>query len=124
MKGIPTWRFRASRDLLDYDTNKNLCFCPGLKKCLQKGVNDQWDKTNCTEDDICLNGLVHAKGCYVARLILSQPHFFLCDEKLINAIDGMYPDEDKHDTFLDGNLSDWVWLSGNEVYSYCLIILL
>ena len=101
MKGIPTWRFRASRELLDFGLNKNLCFCPGLKKCLEKGTNDQWDKSNCTEEEICKKGLLYAKGCYGAPVILSQPHFFLCDQDIIDAIIGMHPDEDKHDTFLD-----------------------
>ena len=107
VRGIATWRYRAARDLLDYDVNKNLCFCPGFEKCLKrKEGKDEWDKSNCTDQEICQNGLLHAKGCYGGvPVVLSQPHFFLCDESLANAIDGMAPNEDDHDSYLDGKLT-------------------
>ena len=106
VKGIPTWRYRAGRDLFNYNVNKNLCFCPGFEKCLKKNKDDrvdEWDKSNCTDDEICANGLLHPKGCYGVPVVLSQPHFFLCsDTKVIDAIDGMHPNLDKHDSYLDG----------------------
>ena len=103
----PTWRFREDKELLSYDVNKNLCYCPGFKHCLEKNADtDEWDKSNCTEDEVCRNGLLYVKGCYGARMVMSQPHFFHCDEDLVNAVDGMHPNEDEHDTFLDGKLSN------------------
>ena len=116
IKGIPTWRYRAARDLFNYDVNKNSCFCPGFEKCLKKNKDnriDEWDKSNCTDDEICVNGLLHPKGCYGVPVVLSQPHFFLCsDTKVVDAIDGMHPNLDKHDSYLDGR----------HFYFYCLII--
>ena len=112
VKGIPTWRFSAGRDLLDYNVNKNLCFCPGFDKCLEKRGDDidEWDRSKCTEDEICMNGLLHAKGCYGAPLVLSQPHFFLCNESIINDIDGMEPNENEHDSYLDSKILNMVKL--------------
>ena len=107
VKGIDTWRYRAARDLLDYDVNKNLCYCPGFKKCLQKKEGehvDEWDKSNCTEHEMCLNGMLHVQGCYGLPILLSQPHFFLCSDSIVNAIDGMEPNEDKHDSYLDSKI--------------------
>ena len=108
VKGIPTWRYRAGRDLLDYNVNKNLCFCPGFETCLKKKGKDidQWDKSNCTDHETCLNGLLHAKGCYGIPVVLSQPHFFLCDKKIANDIEGMKPNEDEHDSYLDSKIFD------------------
>ena len=105
VKGIPTWRYRAAKDLFNYDVSKNLCFCPGFEKCLERykdNIKDEWDKSNCSYDEICLNGLLHPKGCYGVPVVLSQPHFFLCDAQIVDAIDGMHPDIDKHDSYLDG----------------------
>ena len=104
VKGIPTWRYRAGRDLFDYDLGKNLCFCPGFEKCLTKkeGGIDEWDQSNCTEYETCLKGLLYAKGGYGGiPVVLSQPHFFLGDESLSKSIDGMNPNEDDHDSYLD-----------------------
>ena len=75
-------------------------------KCeIRKEGEDEWDKSNCTDKDICLNGLLHAKGCYGGvPVVLSQPHFFLCNESLKDSIDGMEPNEDHHDSYLDSKI--------------------
>lgn len=53
---------------------------------------------------------------------MSFPHFYQADEKFVSAIDGMHPNKDYHETFVDINpVSTRVLLVKERVfYSVCL----
>lgn len=38
-----------------------------------------------------------------APIVVSFPHFYQADERYINAIEGMNPNEEEHETYLDIN---------------------
>jgi len=41
--------------------------------------------------------------CTGAPIVVSFPHFYQADEKYIKAIEGMNPNEEEHETYLDIN---------------------
>ncbi len=101
VKGIKAWRYRAAKDLLLFDQPENLCYCRKLKNCIKPMENgeDRWDLSDC--EDRCLDGTLYAQGCLGVPIISTAPHFFQADPSLAEAIDGLTPDQEKHDTFLD-----------------------
>uniref|UniRef100_A0AAR2JVJ0 Scavenger receptor class B, member 1 n=1 Tax=Pygocentrus nattereri TaxID=42514 RepID=A0AAR2JVJ0_PYGNA len=86
VKGIPAYRYTPPRDVLASGENnpENKGFCLD-KKCLDDGV---------------LNVAVCRKG---APVVVSFPHFHLGDQKYVDAIEGLKPIHDQHQTFLDLN---------------------
>uniref|UniRef100_A0A8C2JFB5 Lysosome membrane protein 2-like n=1 Tax=Cyprinus carpio TaxID=7962 RepID=A0A8C2JFB5_CYPCA len=87
LKGIPAYRFTPPRDTLASGKNnpENEGFCVTPKKCLDDGVLDV---------SVCRKG---------APVVVSFPHFHLGDEKYAQAIDGISPVHEHHQTFLDLN---------------------
>ncbi|XP_060791558.1 lysosome membrane protein 2 [Neoarius graeffei] len=87
VKGIPAYRYTPPRDVLASVKNnpENEGFCLEKDKCLDDGV---------------LNVAVCRKG---APVIVSFPHFYLADDKYVNAIEGIKPVHELHQTFLDLN---------------------
>lgn len=87
VKGIPAYRFTPPRDVLASGKNnpENQGFCVTPKKCLDDGVLDV---------SVCRKG---------APVVVSFPHFHLGDEKYANAIEGISPVHERHQTFLDLN---------------------
>ena len=59
---------------------------------------DQWDMTGCR---LCLDGLFNTQGCQGAPAFGSGPHFLYGDPSLVQGIEGLQPDSDKHSTFLN-----------------------
>lgn len=45
-----------------------------------------------------------------APIVVSFPHFYQADEKYIKAIDGMSPNKEEHETYLDLNPVSWVMI--------------
>lgn len=100
MKGLPAWRYRASTELIKYSHPENLCFCPAFRKCAKPDpYENKWDLSDCEEP--CQDGTLHATGCFGVPVVLTAPHFFNSAKSLIEGIEGMNPDIDKHDTYLD-----------------------
>ncbi|XP_017779230.1 PREDICTED: scavenger receptor class B member 1 isoform X2 [Nicrophorus vespilloides] len=60
---------------------KNKCFCPGNQYCPPSGLQSI--------------GPCH----YDAPLYVSNPHFYKADVSLLEKIDGLSPDKDKHSTY-------------------------
>uniref|UniRef100_A0A8C1Y2N6 Lysosome membrane protein 2-like n=1 Tax=Cyprinus carpio TaxID=7962 RepID=A0A8C1Y2N6_CYPCA len=85
VKGIPAYRFTPPRAVLASGKNnpENEGFC--LTTC-----------------KACL-GCGNLKGYYGAPVVVSFPHFHLGAEKYAEAIDGISPVHDRHQTFLDLN---------------------
>lgn len=62
---------------------ENRCFCEDPDKCREGGV------INVSK---CRRG---------APIMMSAPHFYLGEEKLVDDIEGLAPVKEKHETFLD-----------------------
>ncbi|XP_049768055.1 lysosome membrane protein 2-like [Schistocerca cancellata] len=83
---IPTLRFQFPRNVFDsaYQNPENACFChPDADFCPPSGV---FNTSGCT---------------FGAPIFLSFPHFYLGDPSLINAVDGLTPNETLHDSYVD-----------------------
>lgn len=87
VRGIPAYRFTPPRDVLANATNNpdNEGFC--------------LDKNNCLDD-----GVLHVGVCRKgAPVVVSFPHFYLGAQKYIDAIEGISPVHEEHQTYLDLN---------------------
>ncbi|XP_035729802.1 scavenger receptor class B member 1-like isoform X1 [Vespa mandarinia] len=80
--GIPTYLYTMSEDFLDppNENPDNECYCRKLKKCHRKGLSD-------------------LTACYFnIPAAVSLPHFLDGDPSLINEVEGLHPDPEKHAT--------------------------
>ncbi|XP_015438364.1 PREDICTED: sensory neuron membrane protein 1-like [Dufourea novaeangliae] len=81
VKGVNTFHYTA--DFGDMSTNPmEKCFCPTPDTCLTKNLYD-------------LN------KCLGAPLIGSLPHFLGAEEKYVQMVDGLHPNEEDHDMSMD-----------------------
>ncbi|KAL2716851.1 sensory neuron membrane protein 1-like [Vespula squamosa] len=81
VKGVNTYHYTA--DFGDMSTNPlEKCFCPTPETCLSKNL---FDLTKCVG----------------APLIASLPHFYLADEKYIQEVGGLHPQQELHDISMD-----------------------
>ncbi|XP_012256013.2 scavenger receptor class B member 1-like [Athalia rosae] len=80
--GLPGYEYSFAEDFLDpADTNPdNECYCRKMKKCLKKGLSDM---TPCY---------------YNVPAAISLPHFYKADPSLVEAVEGLNPNEEKHGT--------------------------
>ncbi|XP_026858659.2 lysosome membrane protein 2a isoform X2 [Electrophorus electricus] len=87
VKGIPAYRFAPPADVLAApdDNPSNAGFCVPVGDCLGKGV---------LKVSVCRQG---------APIVVSFPHFYQAESKYINAIDGLNPNKEEHETYLDLN---------------------
>lgn len=84
--GIPAWRYKAPTDVFaDPSINAdNQCFCHlGSASCPP-------------------SGLLNATLCsYDAPIFASFPHFYTGDKKLLESVNGLQPEAEKHETYAD-----------------------
>lgn len=84
--GIPGYRFTPSTRVFEsVDRNPdNMCYCPAGPPCAP-------------------NGLFNVSLCqYDSPILLSFPHFYLADQNLRTAVEGISPPEkDKHQLYID-----------------------
>ncbi|KAL0979629.1 hypothetical protein UPYG_G00187500 [Umbra pygmaea] len=87
VKGIPAYRFAPPYDVLQSSTENptNAGFCVPAGDCLGTGV---------LKVSVCRGG---------APIVMSFPHFYQADKKYINAVKGLNPNKDEHETYLDLN---------------------
>ncbi|XP_013994409.1 lysosome membrane protein 2 [Salmo salar] len=87
VKGLPAYRFTPPRDVLasKEENPANEGFCVSPKECLGTGL---------LKVSVCRKG---------APVVTSFPHFYLGDEKYSNAIVGLDPVREHHQTYLDLN---------------------
>ncbi|KAK9507148.1 hypothetical protein O3M35_007061 [Rhynocoris fuscipes] len=79
-KGIDVFYYTAS--LGDMSSNEEeKCFCPTPDTCLKKGAFD-------------------ITKCVGAPITLTLPHFYDADPSYLNEVDGLHPEEDKHQIFI------------------------
>uniref|UniRef100_A0A2I3HGK1 Scavenger receptor class B member 2 n=1 Tax=Nomascus leucogenys TaxID=61853 RepID=A0A2I3HGK1_NOMLE len=84
VQGLPAFRYRVPAEILA-NTSDNAGFCIPEGNCLGSGVLNV---------SICKNG---------APIIMSFPHFYQADERFVSAIEGMHPNKEDHETFVDIN---------------------
>nr|XP_050845801.1 scavenger receptor class B member 1-like isoform X1 [Vespula vulgaris] len=80
--GIPCYLYVMSEDFLDppNENPDNECYCRKIKKCHRKGLSD-------------------LTACYFnIPAAVSLPHFLNGDSSLINDVEGLHPDPEKHAT--------------------------
>ncbi|CAF97173.1 unnamed protein product [Tetraodon nigroviridis] len=98
VKGIPAYRFTPPRSVFaskeENPANEGFCLSP--KECLGTGL---------LKVSPCRKG---------APVVASFPHFHLADEKYVNAIKGMSPQLEHHQTFLDLNPTTGVIVRANK----------
>ncbi|XP_017267884.1 lysosome membrane protein 2a isoform X2 [Kryptolebias marmoratus] len=85
VKGIQAYRFAPPSDVLMNPKNNptNAGFCVPAGECLGTGV---------LKVSVCREG---------APIVVSFPHFYQADPAYINAVDGLNPNEEEHETYLD-----------------------
>ncbi|XP_037386703.1 lysosome membrane protein 2 isoform X1 [Talpa occidentalis] len=84
VEGLPAFRYKVPEEALANST-ENAGFCIPDGNCLGSGV---------LNISICKNG---------APIIMSFPHFYQAEKKFVSAVEGMYPNKDDHETFVDIN---------------------
>lgn len=80
-KEIETYRYTL--DVNYFNSSSSSCYCTPTSQCLYNGVFDI---------SPCADG---------APVLVSQPHFLNGDPELRSNVDGLDPDPEKHDFFLD-----------------------
>ncbi|KAK0143458.1 Lysosome membrane protein 2 [Merluccius polli] len=85
VKGIQAYRFAPPSDVLmsPAENPANEGFCVPAGDCLGTGV---------LKVSVCREG---------APIVVSFPHFYQADPKYINAVDGLSPNKEDHETYLD-----------------------
>ncbi|KAM9735633.1 lysosome membrane protein 2-like isoform 1-T1 [Menidia menidia] len=98
VKGIPAYRFTPPRSVLaskeENPLNEGFCVSPG--ECLGTGL---------LKVSPCRKG---------APVVASFPHFFLADEKYVQAVSGLSPKRKHHQTYLDLNPTTGVIVRANK----------
>ena len=54
-----------------------------------------------SECRLCLQGLLNSQGCQGAPAFGGGPHFLYANQSMLNDIDGLHPDHEKHSTYLN-----------------------
>lgn len=85
VKGIQAYRFAPPNDVLmnPKENPTNAGFCVPAGDCLGTGV---------LKVSVCREG---------APIVVSFPHFYQADPAYINAVDGLSPNKEEHETYLD-----------------------
>ncbi|MED6257026.1 hypothetical protein ATANTOWER_006973 [Ataeniobius toweri] len=85
VKGIQAYRFAPPNDVLmnPKENPTNAGFCVPAGECLGTGV---------LKVSVCREG---------APIVVSFPHFYQADPAYINAVDGLNPNKEEHETYLD-----------------------
>ncbi|XP_005801042.1 lysosome membrane protein 2-like isoform X1 [Xiphophorus maculatus] len=85
VKGIQAYRFAPPNDVLmnPKENPTNAGFCVPAGECLGTGV---------LKVSVCREG---------APIVVSFPHFYQADPAYINAVGGMNPNKEEHETYLD-----------------------
>jgi len=85
--GLTAYRFAPPKNLLEApsaENNENLCFCKA---------------GSCGDVP---SGTFNISLCsYGAPILLSRPHFLYADEELKDAVEGLNPDAEKHESYID-----------------------
>nr|QNL15118.1 sensory neuron membrane protein 2 [Aulacocentrum confusum] len=81
VKGIPSNRYTASLGDMSKDPELK-CLCPTADTCLKKGLFDLFN-------------------CVKAPIVASLPHLYEVDEEYLRQVDGLHPNAEEHEIFLE-----------------------
>lgn len=107
VKGIPAYRFTPPRSVLASakENPDNEGFCPSPKKgCLGSGV---------LKVDVCKKDV---------PIVASFPHFYLGDEEYPNAIDGISPVKEHHQTYVDLNPTTGIMVRASKRAQFNILV--
>ncbi|NXG78602.1 CD36 protein, partial [Baryphthengus martii] len=88
VKGIPLYRFIVPREAFasPVEVEDNYCFC-----------TDEVISKNCT-----LAGVLDISACKAGRpVFISLPHFLHASDSILHDVEGLSPNEEEHETYLD-----------------------
>ncbi|XP_051172035.1 scavenger receptor class B member 1-like [Leptopilina boulardi] len=93
-QGIPTQRYVLEDDIFTASETKNYCFC-------EKSEDD--DKKVSKKSGLCPPmGVFNASACnFGMPTLTSFPHFYQGDKSLIEQFDGLKPQKELHESFID-----------------------
>ncbi|XP_029051000.1 scavenger receptor class B member 1-like [Osmia bicornis bicornis] len=87
--GIPTLRYKLPSNVFTPTTNKDSCFCP-------KESHDSLRRT-CPPV-----GTLNVSACkFGSPMLVSFPHFYAGDESLFQRIEGLEPDQERHESYIE-----------------------
>ena len=83
---------------------------------------DNWNNTLCeASPHDCYDGMIHVESCFGgAPIIMSAPHFYNGDPYLVNAVDGLKPIKELHDTVLDIEPTLGIALNAHKKIQACI----
>jgi len=105
--GVTTYQFSPKDEVFSMENPNNYCYCPKVERCAKPMEGeDKWDMADCRNRTLrgigaCTDGILNLQGCQGAPVIMSTPHFLGGDPVLIQAVEGMEPDKEKHITYLN-----------------------
>ncbi|XP_015510791.1 lysosome membrane protein 2 [Neodiprion lecontei] len=89
--GIPSLRYKPAKDVFTASSTKNSCFC-------EKTVQD----SKGTIQSCPPAGVFNVSACqFGAPLLISFPHFYRGEKILLKNVDGLKPNAELHETYLD-----------------------
>ncbi|XP_043475556.1 scavenger receptor class B member 1-like [Leptopilina heterotoma] len=92
-QGIPTMRYVPVDDLFTASETKNYCYCQRVRDKEKK----VFSKASCPP-----MGVFNASACnFGMPTLTSYPHFYQGDKLLIEQFDGLNPQKELHETFID-----------------------
>ena len=99
--GIEAYRYRPPVSVFSMRNPDNYCYCPEFNQCAKANLtSDTWIADDCYAN--CKDGFLRVGDCYGGiPVIMSAPHFYNADSGLLKQIEGISPDQEQHDTYLD-----------------------
>lgn len=86
--GMRALKYSNTAGPLNYDSGEMRCFCPFF------------EDEDGEEQQVCpMNGLADVTPCMKAPVLLSFPHFYLGDPKLLDYVTGLNPQKDIHEIY-------------------------
>lgn len=104
---IPVLRFQATRSVFakSEENPENACYC-------------QQDREFCPP-----SGLLKISSCvYGVPFVVSFPHFYLGDPRLLEEVEGLNPDPEKHNSYLDVHEELGVTLDGRNRMQFNILV--
>lgn len=82
--GIEVYKYSTTEESLSH-SGPNQCFC---------------DEVDDNEYQCPVNGLVDLEPCFKAPVLMSNPHFYLGDEEILDYVQGLKPERHLHESFV------------------------
>jgi scavenger receptor class B protein 1 len=92
--GVNGYRYAAGKRAVDNGTKypENLCYSEG-------------------SDDEIPSGVMNISSCrYSSPIFMSYPHFFDADSSFVEGVEGMNPEQSKHQSYITLEPVSWIWL--------------